>query len=66
MNPRPARTARRTKASDAARAVTVQRQTAQSIETELSLKRPEVVGAIRSLEDAQRVTQDRLQLDVSV
>jgi hypothetical protein len=41
-------------------------QSARSIETELSLRLERVASAIHSLDEAQHVTQDNLQLEVSV
>jgi hypothetical protein len=55
-----------TRNTDAARTVVIQDQTARTIETELSLRMESVMSAISSLEEAQRITEDRLQLQVSV
>lgn len=41
-------------------------QNPQSIATELSLRMERVTSAVKALDSAQRITQDSLQLEVSV
>lgn len=46
--------------------VKIEEQSARSIETELALKMDGINHAINSIDEAQHITQDRLQLEVSV
>jgi hypothetical protein len=46
--------------------IQIQVQSASTIETELALRMESVVKSIQSLEKAQQITQDSLQLEVCV